>query len=138
MRISDWSSDVCSSDLRHPDDVSVQDITRLADVGSGSFYNHFVSKPAVYDSVVDELVEGWVVWIRRATGETSDPALRLSHRLRGSIERSRRDPDFARFVAPNGLFLVERQDRGGASLYYDIAQSEEVRAGNEGVDKVKT
>src|SRR3546814_13146741 len=88
MRISDWSSDVCSSDL----------------------------------SVVDELVEGWVVWIRRATGETSDPALRLSHRLRGSLERSRRDPDFARFVARNGLFLVERQTRAEASLYDDIAR----------------
>ncbi|HET8726316.1 MAG TPA: TetR/AcrR family transcriptional regulator [Alphaproteobacteria bacterium] len=105
---------------RNPVDVSVQDITALADVGSGSFYNHFDSKQAIYDAVVEELVDGWVVWMRQHEQDDADPALRLSHRLRACLERGRCDPDFARFVARNGLSLMERQSGPEASLSRDI------------------
>ena len=34
-------------------DVAVQEITEAAGVGQGSFYNHFVSKEALYDAALE-------------------------------------------------------------------------------------
>ena len=37
-------------------EVAVQDITDEADVGLGSFYNHFASKPELFEQAVLELL----------------------------------------------------------------------------------
>lgn len=99
---------------RHPEDVAVQDITRVADVGNGSFYNHFDDKAAIYEAVIRELVEGWDAWLWQAVGNEADPALRLSHWIRGNLERGQRDPDYAAFISSNGLRLIETHGASGS------------------------
>ena len=42
---------------RDPAGVSIQEITEAADVGFGSFYNHFESKQELFDVAVDEVIE---------------------------------------------------------------------------------
>src|SRR3546814_5880367 len=74
MRISDWSSDVCSSDLSAPrrsevrrgalieaagtlfveqgvDATTVDDIARRAGVAKGTFYHYFGSKACMLDAL---------------------------------------------------------------------------------------
>jgi len=42
---------------RDPAEISIQEITDAADVGFGSFYNHFRSKQDLFDAAVDEVLE---------------------------------------------------------------------------------
>src|SRR3546814_17665268 len=59
MRISDWSSDVCSSDLgdRGFHEASISGITRRAGTALGSFYTYFDSKEAIFQALVRYMSE---------------------------------------------------------------------------------
>ncbi len=60
----------------------INEITELADVGFGSFYNYFDSKEAMIDEVVREIVSKHAHAIVAATAEVEDPAevIALAHR----------------------------------------------------------
>src|SRR3546814_16881626 len=61
MRISDWSSDVCSSDLLGYRGASVQRIASELNVTKGSFYHHLDAKDdlviACYKRSFDTIAE---------------------------------------------------------------------------------
>jgi AcrR family transcriptional regulator len=69
------------------DRASIQEITEEADVGFGSFYNHFDSKEQLFQTASEKVLERWGQLIDRATGGITDPAelfavgLRISGRL---------------------------------------------------------
>ena len=69
------------------DRASIQEITETADIGFGSFYNHFDSKEQLFQAAAEEVMERWGQMIDRATASISDPAevfavsLRISGRL---------------------------------------------------------
>src|SRR5689334_5222244 len=54
--------------------TSIQEITDRADVGFGSFYNHFVSKEAIVDAVMEEAVESFGDAADRLAETIKDPA----------------------------------------------------------------
>src|SRR3546814_14832670 len=59
MRISDWSSDVCSSDLDHVDHlvpVARELAFNLRDFGSGGAYGHYFNGPSTLDLRPDDFV----------------------------------------------------------------------------------
>ncbi|WP_420124655.1 TetR/AcrR family transcriptional regulator [Nakamurella sp.] len=88
-------------------EVAVQDITDEADVGLGSFYNHFASKPQLFELAVLELLADFGGALDRACAGMDDPAevvsvgMRLTCRLAGS------QPQVARVLVLAGpQFLI--------------------------------
>lgn len=59
---------------RGTDDVSIQEITDRADVGFGSFYNHFATKAELFEAAVTEALAEHGEYLDRATAGLEDPA----------------------------------------------------------------
>jgi AcrR family transcriptional regulator len=55
-------------------DASIQQITDAADVGFGSFYNHFASKTELFDTAIAATLEEHAAWLERLLRDESDPA----------------------------------------------------------------
>lgn len=77
------------------DITRIQEITDEADVGFGSFYNHFESKDAIAETVVVETVAAQGAEIEALVSELEDPAEVISAAHRTFIRRARTDPDWA-------------------------------------------
>src|ERR1700743_1382534 len=65
--------------------VPVLEITRAADVGMGSFYNHFDSKEELFEAAVADVLDAHGAMLDRLTESIDDPAetLATSFRLTG-------------------------------------------------------
>jgi AcrR family transcriptional regulator len=80
------------------DRASIQEITEAADIGFGSFYNHFDSKEQLFQTASEEVLERWGQMIDRASAGISDPAelfavgMRITGRLGWDPPRHRRVP----------------------------------------------
>ena len=101
--------------------VPVQDISQAADVGIGSFYNHFDSKEQLFQTAVNEVLDAHGAMLDSLTESIEDPAevFALSFRLTGRMFRHR--PQEARVLLNNGLALMG-SDRGlGPRATRDIA-----------------
>ena len=55
-------------------DVSIQEITDTADVGFGSFYNHFETKAELFEAAVREVLDEYGESLDRACSELTDSA----------------------------------------------------------------
>jgi AcrR family transcriptional regulator len=55
-------------------DVSIQEITDTADVGFGSFYNHFETKADLFQTVVSEVLEEYGAALDQACEQLDDAA----------------------------------------------------------------
>ena len=69
------------------DRASIQEITDEADIGFGSFYNHFGSKEQLFGTASGELLEQWGQVIDQACADISDPAEVFAVSLRISGRR---------------------------------------------------
>ena len=89
----------------------VLEITQLADVGMGSFYNHFDSKEQLFEAAVTEVLDAYGALLDVLTAEMEDPAeiFAASFRLTGRFFRSR--PDESRILLANWGALMT-SDRG--------------------------
>ena len=87
--------------------ASIQEITEAADVGFGSFYNHFASKEQLFDTASADVLERWGQMIDRACEGISDPAelFAVSFRISGRLGWTH--PDIARFLTGGGLELLD-------------------------------
>ena len=90
------------------DRASIQEITEAADIGFGSFYNHFDSKEQLFQTASEEVLERWGQMIDRAmrrasaTRRSCSPsALRISGRLGWT------HPDIAGFLTGAGLDVLD-------------------------------
>ena len=89
--------------------ASIAEITEEADIGFGSFYNHFDSKEQLFGTASGELLEQWGQVIDQACADISDPAQVFAVSLRISGRLGWTHPDIARFLtgvsldAPRGL-----------------------------------
>jgi AcrR family transcriptional regulator len=77
------------------DNTRIQEITEEADVGFGSFYNHFESKEAIVEAVLLETVTAQGAQIDTLTAQLTDPAEVVSAAHRIFVRRARSDPDWA-------------------------------------------
>lgn len=84
------------------DAVAINDITEAADVGFGSFYNHFVSKDAVHAAVVATLFDDFADALDHLAKDLEDPAEVIAVSVRHTLLRARRDPTWARFLLREG------------------------------------
>ena len=87
--------------------ASIQEITEEADVGFGSFYNHFESKDQLFETASSEVLERWGRMIDRASAGIADPAEVFSVSLRLSARLSWTHPEVARFITGAGLDLLD-------------------------------
>ncbi|MGW2702848.1 TetR/AcrR family transcriptional regulator [Streptomyces sp. NPDC001340] len=84
-------------------DVSIQEITEAADVGFGSFYNHFTSKDELFDAAVALTLEEHGALLESVAGDLKDPAeiFAASVRLTGRLQRTH--TQIARILVRTGM-----------------------------------
>ncbi|MEV5957711.1 TetR/AcrR family transcriptional regulator [Streptomyces sp. NPDC051987] len=84
-------------------DVSIQEITEAADVGFGSFYNHFTSKDELFDAAVARTLEEHGALLESVVGDLKDPAeiFAASVRLTGRLQRTH--TQMARILVRTGM-----------------------------------
>ena len=87
--------------------ASIQEITDAADIGFGSFYNHFDSKDELFATASAEVMERWGQMIDRASAGISDPAEVFAASFRISGRLSWTHPEIARFLTGGGLDLLD-------------------------------
>lgn len=86
--------------------VSVLDITTLADVGNGSFYNHFATKDELFDAAVMAVVDDLGGLMDRLTEDIADPAEAFTQSFRMTGRLHRRFPEMSRIVVHSGPRLL--------------------------------
>jgi AcrR family transcriptional regulator len=91
--------------------VPVLEITRAADVGMGSFYNHFDSKEQLFEAAIADVLDAHGAMLDRLTESIDDPAetFATSFRLTGRLFRQR--PRESEILLANGPMLLS-SDRG--------------------------
>jgi len=88
---------------RGVDGVAVNEITEAADVGFGSFYNHFQSKEAIHAELIDLVFVEFADALDRSLGAVADPAEVIAASVRHTLNRARIDRTWARFLLREGL-----------------------------------
>ena len=91
--------------------VAVLEITQAADVGMGSFYNHFDSKEELFQAAVNEVLDELGAILDKLTGEGEDPAETFARSFRLVGRLFRRRPEMSRVLLNSGLTLISA-DRG--------------------------
>jgi AcrR family transcriptional regulator len=86
--------------------ASIQEITEAADIGFGSFYNHFESKDELFRAASNEALERWGRMIDRVCAGMEDPAEVFAASFRISGRLGWTHPDLARFIIGAGLELL--------------------------------
>ena len=89
------------------DRASIQEITEEADIGFGSFYNHFESKEQLFQTASQEVLERWGQMIDRASAGLTDPAERFAVGMRISGRLGWTHPDIAGFLTGAGLDALD-------------------------------
>ncbi|CAM4401197.1 DNA-binding transcriptional regulator EnvR [Mycobacterium basiliense] len=93
--------------------VPILEITQAADVGMGSFYNHFDSKEQLFEAAIADVLDAHGALLDRITASIEDPAetFATSFRLTGRLFRQR--PQESGILLANGSTLLS-SDRGVA------------------------
>ncbi|GAA1584434.1 TetR/AcrR family transcriptional regulator [Actinomadura kijaniata] len=86
--------------------VAILEITRAADVGMGSFYNHFADKEELFQAAVADALDRHGALLDELTADLDDPAhaFAQSFRLTGRLHRRR--PELSKILLSHGLALV--------------------------------
>jgi AcrR family transcriptional regulator len=86
--------------------ASIRAIAERADVGFGSFYNHFGSKQELFDAAVDDAMEEFAQVIDERLHGVDDPAERLAGGLRLSARLAESHPEIMRILCHSELGRV--------------------------------
>ncbi len=105
--------------------VPILEITQAADVGMGSFYNHFETKEQLFEAAVEAVMDGYGQLLDDLTGEIEDPAevFACSFRLTGRLYR--REPELSRVLLNNVLPLLSADNGLAPRARRDIAAATE-------------
>ncbi|MFN8125629.1 MAG: helix-turn-helix domain-containing protein [Candidatus Nanopelagicales bacterium] len=106
-------------------DVSIQEITDSADVGFGSFYNHFSSKEELFEQAVAEVLEQHGAYLDRLTAGLDDPAEVFAASLRLTGRLATTQPAAARILTQTGLSYLIADDGLAPRALRDIQRATE-------------
>ncbi|MER7458012.1 TetR/AcrR family transcriptional regulator [Micromonospora sp. NPDC126480] len=86
--------------------VPILEITQAADVGMGSFYNHFDSREQLFQAAVEDALDRYGGLLDELTVGLDDPAhvFAQSFRLTGRLHR--RQPELSKVLLSTGLVLA--------------------------------
>ncbi len=110
---------------RGVDAVAISEITEAADVGFGSFYNHFASKEAVHEAVVDAMFDQFGDTLERLTMDVADPAEVIAICVRHTILRAKTEPLWGSFFVRQGLGVPAVTRGLGVRLLRDVQRGVE-------------
>jgi len=101
--------------------VPILEITQAADVGMGSFYNHFETKEQLFEAAVEGVMDGYGQLLDTLTAGIEDPAevFACSFRLTGRLNR--REPELSRVLLNNALRLLSADNGLAPRARRDIA-----------------
>lgn len=80
------------------ENTRINEITDEADVGFGSFYNHFKSKEEIIDAVLAETIAAQGEALAAVTADVQDPAAVVAIAHRHFVDLAARDPDWGRLL----------------------------------------
>ena len=103
--------------------VAILEITQLADVGMGSFYNHFESKEELFEAAVEDALERHGALMDELTAELDDAAeaFAQSFRLTGRLHRAY--PELSKVLISTGPRLVTSNGGLAPRALRDIARA---------------
>lgn len=88
---------------RGTDEVSIQEITDRADVGFGSFYNHFSTKAELFEVAVSEALAEHGAYLDEVTAGIADPAEIFAVAYRATAMLADTRPAMGRILVGMGL-----------------------------------
>ncbi|MEU2423496.1 TetR/AcrR family transcriptional regulator [Streptomyces sp. NPDC007851] len=83
--------------------VSIRSLAERADVGLGSFYNHFPSKRDLFDAAVADVLEEYAHAVEGHLCGLDDPAERIAAGVRFSARVAGASPQIMRILCNSGL-----------------------------------
>ncbi|GAA4886151.1 TetR/AcrR family transcriptional regulator [Actinomycetospora straminea] len=86
--------------------VPIAEITQLADVGMGSFYNYFETKEQLFHAAVEDALETFGQTLDTLTEDIDDPAEAFAQSFRLTGRLHRRHPELSKVLLNNGLALA--------------------------------
>lgn len=86
--------------------VSIQGITEAADVGLGSFYNHFAGKAELFDAAVEDALEEAGTRLDELSQSLDDPAAAFGQSVRLVARLALTQPALASVLAKYGMAYV--------------------------------
>ncbi|MFC5728071.1 MULTISPECIES: TetR/AcrR family transcriptional regulator [Nocardioides] len=86
--------------------VAVLEITQTADIGLGSFYNHFETKEELFRAAIDDALEAHADLLEELTADIDDPAVVFAHSFRLTGRLHRAQPELSRVVLSSGPALL--------------------------------
>lgn len=86
--------------------MPILEITQAADVGMGSFYNHFQSKEELFEAAIADAIDLHGAVLDQLTADTEDPALAFATSFRLTGRFHRRAPELSRLLLNNALDLL--------------------------------
>ena len=110
----------------------VLEITQAADVGMGSFYNHFESKEQLFDAAVAEVLDAHGALLDELTSSIDDPAETFACSYRSTGRMFRRRPQESQILLATGMTLLASQKGLAPRALRDIQEAK--RAGRFTVD----
>lgn len=118
------------------DNATIAEITETADVGFGSFYNHFKSKEeisaAVFEACLDDVMD-----VRELILEdVEDIALAISFIEQAIFEKARRDPIWGWFIIRAETALQQMHSNWGDKAHSDIEKG--VKGGRFDIKSIDT
>jgi AcrR family transcriptional regulator len=112
--------------------VPVLEITQAADVGMGSFYNHFDSKEELFEAAVADVLDMHGALLDELTAEMDDPAEKFACSFRLTGRMFRRRPQESHILLSSGLSLISSGRGLAPRALRDITEA--VEAGRFHVD----
>lgn len=100
--------------------VPILEITQAADVGMGSFYNHFQTKEELFRAAVEDALDALGAVLDELSEQQDDPAevFARSFRLVGRLHR--RAPELSKVLLHEGLSLAGSDKGLGPRAHRDI------------------
>lgn len=100
--------------------VPVLEITQAADVGMGSFYNHFETKEELFATAVEDVLDQHGALLDRLTEGIDDPAVVFAQSFRLTGRLHRREPELSKVLLQHGLQLISAETGLGPRARRDI------------------
>jgi len=104
-------------------EVSIQEITDAADVGFGSFYNHFPTKADLFHAAIAEVLEEHGRHLDELTAGMTDPAEVFAASVRMTARLINTHPQIARILAHTGMTYLADSDGLAPRALRDIQRA---------------
>lgn len=85
------------------ENISIQDVTQRAKVGTGTFYNYFQTKSQVFEAVLDDFRQSFARDINRVRENLKDPAMIVAVTLKYYFYQAQDNENWNTFITYCGL-----------------------------------